>query len=168
MFVRALLVVALSATVVPQTLEALTDRSTHVVRARVQRQSSAREAGPAGIYTRSVLQVEEALKGAAASTLVVRQAGGTVGAEQVELPGDAVLREGEEVLVFLSCAPDKDACALIGLAQGKFHLAADGKGALQASRDFAQTSFMGEALSPGPEPYAALAARIRARAGSGQ
>ena len=166
MVLHVLLALAASATVMPQTVEQLADRSTHVVRAVVVSRASAREPGPAGIYTRTTLHIEESLKGRAPKTVVVRQAGGTIGAESVELPGDAAFVEGERVLAFLNCAPGRDFCALVGLAQGKFHLVADAKGGFSATREFPHTTF---AASPepsrGPDAYAALARRIRQRAG---
>ena len=169
MLAHAVFGLLLSASVVPQSVEQLTDRSTHVVRAQVATVQSAREPGPAGIYTRSTLSVSEWLKGKPLPSVSLRQAGGKIGAESVELPGDAALQPGEEVLAFLRCDPGADHCSLVGLAQGKYHLERDEKGAVQARRDFRQTAFVnGAPLSPGPEPYAALAARVRARAGSGK
>ena len=169
MFARALVGLILSASVVPQTLEQLTDRSTHVVHATVTHIASAREPGPAGIYTRSTLNVSEWLKGAPLKNVSLRQPGGTIGVESVELPGDAILHEGEEVLAFLRCDVGADHCSLVGLAQGKYHLARDAKGTLQATRDFRQTAFVqGAPLSQGPESYAALAARVRAHVGGGK
>jgi hypothetical protein len=158
---------AVAATVVPQSLEQLTDRATVVVRATVASQESSRAPGPAGIYTFSELRVVEALKGSPPEVVRVRQAGGTVGRETVQLSGDAVLAPGEEVLVFLACRAEQASCAVVGLAQGKFHLQPAADGSVQASRDFAQTEFVhGEPPSAGPEGYAALAQRIRARAGA--
>jgi hypothetical protein len=160
MLLRSLLAATFAATVVPQSVEQLTDKSTHVVEARVLAQQSAREEGPAGIYTRSTLQPLEALKGVVGERLLVRQAGGTVGNAQVELPGDARLQVGERVLIFLHCATERSYCTVVGLAQGVYHL---DRG--QAVRDFTATSFVGGApLSAAPEPSAPLAARIRARA----
>jgi hypothetical protein len=157
----------LSATVVPQSLEQLTDRATHVVRATVVAQQSMKAPGPAGIYTFTELRVTEALKGSAPETMRVRQAGGTVGREAVQLAGDAVLAPGEDVLLFLSCKPEQTACSIVSLAQGKYHLGAAADGSMQASRDFAQTEFVhGDPPSAGPEAYAALAQRIRSRAGA--
>src|SRR5207248_380315 len=72
MFARAVLGLALCASVIPQSVEQLTDKSTHVVRATVTQKVSAREAGPAGIYTRSTLQLSEALKGRAPAALILR------------------------------------------------------------------------------------------------
>lgn len=161
--VRVILALAFSATLIPLSVEQLTDRSTNVVRATVVSQHSEREKGPAGIYTRTTLHVLETLKGPTSTELVLRQAGGTIGTESVELPGDAKLREGEQVLAFLDCRWG-DHCTLIGLSEGKFHLEPDAKGALVASRDFSDTAFVGEPLSGAPEPYAKLAARIRERA----
>jgi hypothetical protein len=158
---------AVAATVVPQSLEQLTDRATVVVRATVASQESARAPGPAGIYTFTELRVVETLKGSAPEVVRVRQAGGTVGRETVQLSGDASLAPGEDVLVFLSCRPEQTTCAVVALAQGKFHLQGATDGSVQASRDFAQTEFVhGDPPSAGPERYAALAQRIRARAGA--
>ena len=167
MVLRVASALVLAATVVPQSLEQLTDRATHVVRARVGAQSSAHAPGPAGIYTFTELQVVEALKGTPPQVVRVRQAGGTVGREAVTLEGDAVLTPGEDVLVFLSCRPEQTACSVVGLAQGKFHLEGVKGGAVQASRDFAKTEFVrGAPPSAAPEAYAELAQRIRARAGA--
>lgn len=162
MVLCSLLAAALAATAVPQSIEQLTDRSTDVVEARVLSQHAAREEGPAGIYTRSALQVLQTLKGVARKELTVRQAGGTVGNAQVELPGDAALHPGERVLVFLHCPSGQDHCTVVGLAQGVFHLQGD-----QAARDLGSTAFVGGApVAAGPEPSLPLLARVRARAGA--
>ncbi len=167
MILGVLAALAVEATVVPQSLEQLTDRANVVVRATVATQQSARAPGPAGIYTFTALRVVETLKGSAPEVVRVRQAGGTVGRETVQLSGDAARAPGEEVLVFLACRPEQTTCAVVGLAQGKFHLQAASDGSVQASRDFAQTEFVhGDPPSAGPEAYAVLAQRIRARVGA--
>jgi hypothetical protein len=157
-----LLSALLGATVVPQTLDQLTDRADVVVRATVLAQRAERGDGPGGIYTYTRLQVAEALKGAPAGEVVVRQVGGTVGDSTLDLPGDARLAVGEQALLFLRCRPERPFCTVVGLAQGKYHLDPDGR----ATRDFAQTAFVqGAPLSGAPAPYAELAQRVRARAG---
>ncbi|MBS2029640.1 MAG: hypothetical protein JST54_17185 [Deltaproteobacteria bacterium] len=169
MFAHVLAGLLLTASVVPQTVEQLTDRATHVVHAKVTRVVSAREPGPSGIYTRSTLNVSEWLKGPALKSVSLRQSGGTIGSESVELPGDAIFHEGEEVLAFLRCDAGADHCSLVGLAQGKYQLTRDANGKLQATRDFHETAFVkGAPLSGGPEPFDALAARVRARVGGGK
>jgi hypothetical protein len=164
----ALLTLVLSATVVPQSVEQLTDRADVVVRATVLEQHAERAPGPAGIYTFTRLSLNERLKGSAPDEIVLRQPGGTLGAQTVELTGDAHLKAGEQVLLFLGCRPAVNYCTLIGLAQGKYHLEADVSGALQASRDFKGTAFVkGEPPSPGPEVYSSLAERIRSHVKAG-
>jgi hypothetical protein len=165
MRLTALAALLLAATVVPQSVDQLTDRATLVVRATVLSSKAEHAPGPAGIYTFTRLQVAEALKGSAPAQLTLKQAGGTVGEKSVELPGDARLALGEQVLLFLVCRPAQPDCGLVGLAQGKYHLEAGADGKLVATREFKDTAFVGGAApSAGPEPFAALAERVRARA----
>jgi hypothetical protein len=167
MFLSVVSAAVMAATVVPQSVEQLTDRATVVVRGTVEAQQSAFAEGVAGIYTFSQVRVTEALKGAPGVSIRVRQAGGTVGNKSVSLPGDAVLTSGEDVLLFLHCPAEKAECTVVGLSMGKYHLAPGADGAVAATRDFSQISFArGAAPSAGPERYDAVARRVRAQAGA--
>ncbi len=114
---------AQATTVVSLSLEELVKRSDLVVRATVQGQRAFVEGPRDWIYTVSDLNVHESLKGdtKAGVTLQVRQVGGTVGDIEMQLEGNANLRVGEEVLIFL----DRDEVRpgyhyVVGLAQGKY------------------------------------------------
>jgi hypothetical protein len=170
MFLAATLkALLLAATMVPQSVEQLTDRATLVVRARVGDRHAESAPGPAGIYTFTQLTVLETLKGRATETVTLRQAGGAVGDRKVTLPGDASFAPGEEVLVFLVCRSGTDTCSLVALSEGKFHVVRGAAGPAQVTRDFHDVAFVrGPALSPGPEDYAVLAQRIRQRAEAAQ
>lgn len=162
-----LLLLLQGATVVAVTPEGLADLSTDVVRGRIETQEVRAVEGTAGIATFSRLSVGERLKGKAPAKLVVRQVGGTLGRRSVELPGDARLAAGEEVLLFLRCDAGAPACTVVGLAQGKYRLEPMADGRLGASRDFSATTFVGTPLTAGPEPWGALAARLKAHVAGG-
>ncbi|HEU4383153.1 MAG TPA: hypothetical protein VFR85_06560 [Anaeromyxobacteraceae bacterium] len=75
------------------------------------------------IATRSTVRVARSLKGAAGDQVVVRTLGGVVGGIGQIASGEAALRPGEEVLLFLEAAGP--AYRAVGMAQGAFHVRRD-------------------------------------------
>jgi len=78
------------------------------------------------IVTDVTLNVLDALKGSAVSEIVVTQLGGTVGKLQVDVPGAAAFRDGEEVVLFLADGPEGRRY-VTGLSQGRFEVVTDEK-----------------------------------------
>jgi len=86
-------------TVKRTTVEELTLSSQLVVHARVGLSFSRWEG--ANIYTYTSLEVIEAIKGAPPGELAVKQLGGAVGEDALEVPGSPELVQGQEVVLFL-------------------------------------------------------------------
>lgn len=77
------------------------------------------------IYTQVRLSVTEVWKGnPPGGKLVIAQAGGTLGAHRVTVPGQAEYRLGEEVVVFLTVNARGEGVTL-GMVQGKFDVHSD-------------------------------------------
>ena len=117
-----LLCAASSATTVkPLSVEELTARSTHVVRARAVESHSAWNAGHTLIYTETRFTAEENLKGTAPSTFTVRQIGGSAEGYTQKVSGVRSWRPGEETVLFLRPSETNDGTyAITGLIQGNF------------------------------------------------
>jgi hypothetical protein len=86
-------------TVKKATIEELSTEAGLVIQGRVLR-SSARWENTA-IYTYTEIEVTEVLKGTVGSTVTVKQLGGMVGPDALDVPGTPELDEGEEVVLFL-------------------------------------------------------------------
>lgn len=130
-----LLAAAASATtVVPMSVEDLTRAASHVVQVRVLESWSAWNPQRTLIYTYSRVQVERALKGQPADTMVVKQLGGSAGGYTQKVAGVRQFQPGEEALLFLrpSIAGD-GTMAIVGLMQGNFRIAQTASGQMVAS-----------------------------------
>jgi hypothetical protein len=125
---------------VPLTFERLTAEADLVVQGAVLEQKSFLGPNKERVYTHTRVLVLRTLKGKTDERiLTVRQWGGAVGALRMVVPGNASLKEGEEVVLFLSReAPHH---FVVGLAQGKFTLQADASGRKIASRDLSGITF---------------------------
>ena len=125
---------------VPLTLEALTKQSDVVVQGTIVETKSFWGPNKQRIYTHTRVEVLRTLKGVAkAQTLVVQQWGGEVGGVRMDVPGNANLKTGEEVVLFLT--NDAQFHYVVGLSQGKFTLQADATGKKVASRDMGGIAF---------------------------
>jgi hypothetical protein len=87
--------------VVPLSRPQLVERSDLVVRASVVSQSSRWNDDQSQIVTLTRLRVTSYLKGSGSQELVLRQFGGTVEGLTSEIPGDARLAPGQDVVLFL-------------------------------------------------------------------
>ncbi len=73
------------------------------------------------IYTVTRIRIGETLKGSAgAAELQVRQIGGTLDGLTQQIVGNAKLKQGEEVLLFLDQDESLPFHYVVGMAQGKF------------------------------------------------
>jgi hypothetical protein len=124
----------------PLTLRQLAAESDAVVHGKVLAQESTWDVTRGKIYTHTRVQVLRGLLGKVGDLeIMVRQLGGQVGKVAMQLSGSASLKVGEEVLLFLS--RDASYHYVVGLAQGKFAVTADGQGRKVLTRDLAGLSF---------------------------
>ena len=86
-------------TVKKTSVEELTSTSQLIVQARVGTAFAQWE--NKNIYTYTQLQVIESIKGSAPEKVTVKQLGGRVGQDALDVPGTPKLNEGDEVVLFL-------------------------------------------------------------------
>jgi len=136
--------IAYATVVVPLSLSDQVGRADLVVRVRVGAAHSAYVADRGTILTWTELEVTDTLKGQAPSTLVLRQMGGTADGQTMLVPGDAHLRTGDDVIMFLRADPaGSEDVFLVALAQSAYFV--NGQ---QCSRDLSQLTF---AVLGGPQ-----------------
>ncbi len=116
------LTASLSATtLISVPVERLTQVSTHVLEGRSQSTWSAWNQQHSMIYTYTRFAVGNALKGQAPATVIVKQLGGTVGHTQQRVAGVRYWRPGEEAVLFLRPAEERDGTMVVtGMVQGNF------------------------------------------------
>ena len=103
------------------TPESLAEQSDLIVRARVVKSEVLDILGPRGeVFTDHRLEVIEYWRGAGASTLTLRQLGGTLNGETLHIEGDARLSVGQEFIFFLIHDPSAPVEAIVSLAQGVY------------------------------------------------
>lgn len=112
----------------PLTLEMMAQRADVVVRGRVVGQDVAWNDDKTRIYTVTRVEIAEAYKGGdkAGAVIAIRQIGGTVDGLTQAVVGNAKLRAGEEVVLFLDRDEAKPLHYVIGMAQGKFGVSREG------------------------------------------
>ena len=120
----SLVPVVASATVVEElSVEELAHEAVYVVRAQVGVQYVHPERGERGeIYTRTELTVLDYLKGDGPRHITVQQLGGDFGSYRMHVSGNAELRPGDEVIVFLDYDEHSALSFVVGLAQGLFRV----------------------------------------------
>ena len=124
----------------PLTYENLTHEADVVIHGVVVDQKSFWGAKRERIYTHTEVSVWRTLKGKTdQTTLVVRQWGGAAEGAVMPIPGNAQLKVGEEVVLFLT--RDARHHFVVGLSQGKFSLRADAAGGKLAYRDLSGLTF---------------------------
>lgn len=116
---------ATATTAVLLSREQLVKKSNLVVRATVGEAVSAWNAEETAIVTHTKLNVRGYLKGKGSSELWLEQYGGTVGDKTMVVSGDAQLRQGQEVVLFLKQA-EGGYVHLTALSQAAYSLK-DGK-----------------------------------------
>jgi hypothetical protein len=87
------------------------------------------------LFTDWTVRVDEVLHGRPQLRVVVRQLGGEIGEARAQIPGDAELRDGENVVLFL--VEQSGLHYLTALGQAKLSFGADGK----LNRDLSRISF---------------------------
>ena len=114
---------ASATTVIPMSVEDLTNASEHVVQARAVEQWSEWSPNHGLILTFTRFQVIKTLKGAVPATFVVKQLGGQVANQRTHVAGVRYFSSNEEAVLFLHPAMAKDSTYVItGLMQGNFHV----------------------------------------------
>jgi hypothetical protein len=120
-FVLLLSLAASATTMLRADLPELAQTSDAIVHGTVRRVESRWSGDGRRIVTDVEIQVTEALKGQAASTVLVTQPGGQVGDIGQRVSGLAAFTPGEEVVVFLE-RRGKTAFRVSGMAQGKYQV----------------------------------------------
>lgn len=130
-FVLLLSLAASATTMLRVDLPELAQTSDTIVHGTVRRVESRWSGDGRRILTDVEIQVTEALKGQAGSTVLVTQPGGRVGDIGQRVSGLASFTPGEEVVVFLE-RKGTQAFRLSGMAQGKYQVqrTEGGKGAM--------------------------------------
>jgi len=134
---------AFATSVLKLSLLELTKKSDSIVMARVDDAVSSWDAAHKEIYTYITLNVLQPMKGnKGATTITLRQLGGTVGNIASVVPGMPSFRKGEEVVVFLT---QKDAAGypwVMGLQQGKYTVTTGKDGVKMVRNDLAGTELL--------------------------
>ncbi len=112
-------------------LEQMTKAADVIVVGEVLARTSAWNEEKTRIYTVTRIRVAEALKGSSGGDEIeVRQIGGTVDGLTQSIVGNAKLKEGEEVVLFLDQDERLPYHYVVGMAQGKFSIDRSGKNPL--------------------------------------
>jgi hypothetical protein len=114
---------AAATTIIPMSVEKLTESSSHVLEGAALSTWSQWDAQHNLIYTYTRFQVSGAWKGQAPSMVVVKQPGGTVGNTKERVYGVRYLRPGEHSVLFLRPSDERDGTLTVtGLVQGNFRV----------------------------------------------
>jgi len=134
---------AFATSVLKFSLQELTKKSDSIVMARVDDAVSSWDAAHKEIYTFYTLSVLQGVKGnKGASTITLRELGGTVDNVISIVPGMPSFQKGEEVVVFLT---QKDAAGypwVMGLQQGKYTVTTGKDGVKMVRNDLAGTELL--------------------------
>lgn len=110
-------------TVIRVSVEQLTRDSSHVVEAVAAESWSRWNPQRTFIYTYTRFQVTASLKGTPASTLIVKQLGGSAEGYTQKVAGVRGWRPGEQAVLFLRPSPEGDGSfEVTGLMQGNFRI----------------------------------------------
>jgi len=120
-------------TLVPMSVERLTDISSDVVVAHAKRSWSEWNAQHTMIVTYTEFAVDSQLKGSAAATITVKQPGGSAEGYTQRVAGVRPWSAGESAVLFLRPAPSKDGTLVVsGLMQGDFRVRRSASGTVMA------------------------------------
>lgn len=110
-------------TVVPMSIEDLTRASSDVIEAHAVRSWTTWNAQHTLIYTYTTFEVSKKLKGAASTTVTVKQVGGTADGYTQKVSGVRHFQVGEDALLFLRPSVAGDgSLVVVGLIQGNFRV----------------------------------------------
>ncbi|MEY2412015.1 MAG: hypothetical protein QOD84_621 [Acidobacteriaceae bacterium] len=125
---------ASATTVIPLSLEQLTEVSTHVVEGKAVESWSQWNASHSFILTYTRFQVQRTLKGRAPSTIVVHQLGGKLDGVTQKVAGLRLWGTNEQAVLFLRPGQTNDGSFVVtGLMQGNFRMTKSQNGGTQVS-----------------------------------
>lgn len=125
---------ARATTVIPMSVEELTQAASHIVEAQAVSSRSAWNQQHTLIYTFTTFQVTRALKGAAAKTITIKQLGGSAEGYTQKVAGVHHAQAGEAALLFLRASAAGDGTyAIVGLVQGNFRMFRAGDGRIMVT-----------------------------------
>ena len=128
-----LLASASATTVIPMSVEQLTETSTHVVVAHAVKSWSAWDAQHTRIITYTQFSVENWLKGSGETAITVKQPGGSAEGYTQHVSGVRPWSAGESAVLFLHPSPSNDSTYVVsGLMQGDFRVRRSASGAIVA------------------------------------
>jgi len=163
-----------ASTMLKTNLDQLSVKSDVVVRGKVTKKQSRWIKGGGRIITDIEVQVTEALKGAPARTITIRQPGGVVGDIGQKVSGLASFEQGEDIVVFLRQLPG-NSFDVNGMGQGKFRLKKSSDGKELAVPDVLEGTRLldpvtHQTVAPETQPIAldALRAKVREAASKSQ
>ncbi|MGH9521309.1 MAG: hypothetical protein ACRD3E_02120 [Terriglobales bacterium] len=135
--VIALLACSLTAaatSIIPMSVEELSQAATHVVEGQALRSWSAWNEQHTLIYTYTSFAVGRTLKGTAPAEIVVKQPGGSAGGYTQTVWGVRHLQSGEHALLFLRPSMAADGTmVIVGLMQGQFQVFQAGSEAMASN-----------------------------------
>ncbi len=121
LWVLAAAVASFATTVIPLSVENLTNISSHVIEGRAISSWTQWNGPHTVIFTYTKFQVLRSLKGPASATIVVRQLGGTLDGTTEKVAGVRQWKIGEQALLFLRPGEIRDGSLVVtGLMQGNF------------------------------------------------
>lgn len=104
-------------------LEDITSRSEAIIRGSVKDVESRYNEERTKIFTYSIIEVKDTIKGKTPPVFTVRTYGGQVGDICMKVPGMPVFKRGEEILLFIK--RNEDFWHVVGMAQGKYSIIKD-------------------------------------------
>jgi hypothetical protein len=147
--------VGVATTVVPMSIERLTQASTDVVLARAEDAWTEWNAAHTLLHTITRFRVARSIKGHATSTMLVRQLGGRAEGIEQKVAGVRSWRPGEEAVLFLRPSKEQSgAYAVTGLMQGNFRVLREGSqtfvsngvAGVETARNTGRAHFTGERM----------------------
>jgi hypothetical protein len=112
---------ASATTIIPVSVERLTNESSHVVEARIVSSDSRWNPQHTLIFTYTKVEVVKTLKGGSQSSLVVKQIGGSAEGYTQKVAGVRYAKPGEQSVLFLRPSAQQDGTfEITGLMQGNF------------------------------------------------
>ncbi len=152
------------------TVEELAAEATLVVRATVTSTEGRLSSDGRRIYTRAVLEVAHAYKGAVAGPLIVHAPGGSFAGRGQLVHGAPRFDRGDELVLFLGKkaeSPEGPIWGVVGMAQGRLALTKDASGALLVTPEVDGLELVeADGKTPAERPIAiplpAFEARLRA------
>jgi len=154
-------------TVLPLYLDEVIDQSTTAFEGTVTEQRSGRDPQTHDIVTYTTFAVSDVLKGSVPTTYTVKQIGGAVPGEKIafRVPGVPKFNVGQDYVVFMAGVSSQGFSSPIGLAQGRFVVTQDAKGAKGAKRVGNGSDFRNTASRMGVHMTAQTKAVMAAQAG---